>query len=140
MFDLLEKYKQKGHFILGANDSLAQVCNAPPDASGVYLVYALAGGSIELVYIGRSGKLAPDKTIKHRIGGIRGRFLSGKQFGDRRVITWPARMKAEKIEALDVYWYITHSLGWSDCPDKVERQLLDSYFELYGELPRWNKK
>ena len=55
MFDGLNKYKSD-HFFLNLNDNLMLVCNAPTDKSGVYIVYALAKGKIDLIYVGRSGK------------------------------------------------------------------------------------
>jgi len=56
MFDELLKYKQTDHFFFKSTDNLREICNAPTDKSGVYMVYALKNGRIELIYIGRSGK------------------------------------------------------------------------------------
>ena len=55
MFDELNKYEDNDHFFFEANNELATVCNAPTDKVGVYLVYALERGKINLVYIGMSG-------------------------------------------------------------------------------------
>lgn len=49
-------------------------------------------------------------------------------------------MKFENIEALDVYWYVTHNNQYLDCPRELDRQLLQKYLDIYGTLPRWNKK
>jgi hypothetical protein len=108
MIDLLEKYKNQGHFFFQPDDKLSQVCNAPEDKSGVYVIYALEHGRVNLIYIGRSGKKGGDGTLVNREDGLYGRITRGKQFGDRRAITWPARMKQEGIEALDVYWFVTY--------------------------------
>jgi len=48
MFDELADYKNNDHFFLNPDDSLTEVCNAPRTASGVFLVYELAHGDIEL--------------------------------------------------------------------------------------------
>ena len=56
MFDELDKYKSNGHFFFSADDELSTVCNAPKNGVGIYIVYALKGGKIELIYIGSSGK------------------------------------------------------------------------------------
>ena len=53
MLDELGKYKEKDHFFFQSNEALAMACNAPTDKSGVYVVYALKNGKIELIYIGR---------------------------------------------------------------------------------------
>lgn len=143
MFDELSKYKNKNHFFLKSTDKLSEVCNAPHDKSGIYIVYALKGGKIDLVYIGRSGKKNNDGSIfvrKAGLGGIRDRIVNGHQFGKiPRRISWPNQMLLEKIEALDVYWYITHNKDYSDCPREVEDNLLQIHWDIYGHLPRWNK-
>jgi hypothetical protein len=144
MFDALLKYKIAGHFIFKAADSLIQVCNAPSDKSGIYLAYSLAKGNIELIYIGRSGKLENDGTMfirKAGLGGIKDRIVNGHQFGKiPRKISWPNQMRLEKIEALDIYWYATHDLQCNDCPRVLENSLLKKHFDLFGRLPRWNKE
>ncbi len=48
-------------------------------------------------------------------------------------------MKAENIEALDVYWYVTHDMNNNDCPSEVEKELLQIYAGFYVQLPRWKK-
>lgn len=142
MFDELSKYKSN-HFFLKPNDNLMQVCNAPTDKSGVYIVYALAKGKVELVYIGRSGKKGEDGNIQTRIagcGGIKDRIVNGKHFNRlARRTCWPQQMKLENIEALDVYWYITFDGDNKDFPEDVEGTLLQHHKSLYGRLPRWNK-
>jgi len=139
MFDELNKYKTNGHFFFNPTDNLAAVCNAPGNCSGIYFIYALEKGKVNLIYIGISGRKGADGNIMHRKGGIRGRFLTGKQFGDRRSKTWPAKMKEENIEALDIYWWITYDGKVKDFPRDVEEQLLKKYHATFGELPRWNK-
>jgi hypothetical protein len=57
MFDKLTKYKNNNHFFFTVKEKLEDVCNAPKDKSGIYLVYELKNGKIELVYIGSSGKI-----------------------------------------------------------------------------------
>ncbi len=144
MLDELGKYKEKGHFFYQANEALAMACNAPTDKSGIYVVYALKDGKIELIYIGRSGKKEPDGKIFVRtagLGGIKDRIVNGHQFGKTpRYLSWPRQMKMEKIEALDVYWYVTHGPEYCDDPDKIEKSLLKKHINIYCRLPRWNKE
>lgn len=52
MFDELSKYKQKDHFFFKPTDSLSEVCNAPRDKSGVYLVHALSGEELRSFILG----------------------------------------------------------------------------------------
>jgi len=143
MFDELSKYKQNNHFFFKVTDNLNQVCNAPTDKSGVYIVYALKGGQIELIYIGRSGEIKSDGTIfirKAGFGGIKDRLVNGKQFGERRRNSWKTIMQYEKIEALDIYWYATHDEKFTDCPKILENKLLQTHMDIYGQLPKWNNE
>ena len=139
MFDILENYQNNGHFFLSEDKSLEKVCNAPKTASGVYVIYALKGGKIELVYIGCSGKVLSNGQIKHRNGGLFDRIVNGKQFNDSRKKSWAAQVKKEKIEALDIYWYETINNEIGDIPTYVEAVCMQRYFEIYGRLPRWNE-
>jgi len=144
MFDQLNIYKYHDHFFFNGDEKLKEVCNAPSDKSGVYLVYSLKKGKIELVYIGRSGKMNDDQSIfvrKTGLGGIKDRIVNGYQFAKiPRHVSWPVQMKYDKIEALDVYWYVTHDDENNDCPSKIEKKLLKVFLDVYGVLPKWNKK
>jgi hypothetical protein len=141
MFDKLTKYKNKNHFFFTTKEELENVCNAPNDKSGVYIVYELKSGRIELIYIGSSGKVLNNGAIKDRNGGIYDRIVNGHQFGKvPRKESWKQKMVNEKIEALDVYWYVTINSITHDIPAFVEATLMQRFFELYGHLPRWNKE
>lgn len=143
MFDELSKYKQTNHFFFKVTDNLSQVCNAPTDKSGVYIIYALKGGRIELIYIGRSGEVKSDGTLfirKAGLGGLKDRLVNGKQFGEPRRNSWKTVMRYEKIEALDIYWYATHNDKFIDCPRILENKLLQKHVEIYGRLPKWNNE
>jgi hypothetical protein len=142
MLDDLATYKETDHFFFSPSDNLGQVCNAPSDKSGVYVIYALKGGKIELIYIGRSGEVKSDGSLfirKAGLGGLRDRLVNGKQFGEPRRNSWRTQMFKENIEALDVYWYVTHDDNFTDCPKILENKLLSGYFDVYGQLPRWNR-
>lgn len=141
LFDELRKYNNTGHFFFKAENDLGQICNAPKDKSGVYLVYALKSGDKELIYIGSSGQVQNDGTIKHRKGGLWGRIVKGQQFGKvQRKISWPSKMREENIEALDIYWYDTFNSETKDIPVYTEALLMQRFFEMNKRLPRWNKE
>lgn len=46
MFNELGKYKTNGHFFYEKNDNLREVCNAPKNGVGIYLIYALKNGKL----------------------------------------------------------------------------------------------
>ena len=144
MFDELNKYKQKDHFFFRRQDELSTICNAPDNKSGIYIVYALQRGKIELVYIGSSGELQEDGSMVIRKAGlssIKDQIVNGHQFGEIPGRTlWPSQMELENIEVLDVYWYITHNDEYIDCPGTLENKLLKKYLAIYGKLPKWNKE
>lgn len=71
---------------------------------------------------------------------MKDQIVNGHQFGKvARKNSWPAQMLIEDIEAFDVYWYVTHDQKLNDCPDAVERTILEKHIEMFGRLPRWNK-
>ncbi len=143
MFDELNKYEQNDHFFFKPTDNLRKVCNAPTDKSGVYVIHALKGGRIELIYIGRSGEVKSDGSLfirKAGLGGLKDRLVNGKQFGEARRNSWKQKMVVEKIEALDIYWYATHNDKFIDCPRILENKLLQKHLDIYGRLPKWNNE
>ena len=56
MLDQLNKYEENDHFFFQPTDNLADVCNAPTDRAGVYVIHELARGKVQLIYIGMSGQ------------------------------------------------------------------------------------
>ena len=144
MFDELNKYELRDHFFLKPEDNLQEVCNAPANKSGVYIVYALKNGKVELICIGRSGNHKSDGYMfirKGGLGGIKDRIVNGHQFGKTpRRISWINQIKKENIEALDIYWYTTHNEEYSDCPRVLENKLLRKHLDIYGRLPKWNNE
>ncbi len=141
MFDELTKYKNNNHFFFTANEELENVCNAPKDKNGIYLVYELKNGRIELVYIGSSGKIQNDGKIKHRTGGLYGRIINRHQFWEIPIKkSWKQKLINEKIDALDIYWYVTVDSENIDIPFFVETTVMQRFFEVNGRLPRWNKE
>lgn len=140
MFEQLEKYKSNNNFFFDGRIELANVCNAPKNGVGVYFVYALKSGGIELVYIGSSGKIKQNGKVKIRKGGIFDRIVNGKQFGEPRRKSWKQKLLEEKIDALDIYWFETFDKNHNDIPLFVEGSIIQSYFHINERLPKWNKE
>ena len=143
MFDELNKYKHNDHFFLRPTDNLDQVCNAPIDKRGVYVFYALKGGRIELVYIGCSLEARSPKSsyISNKsLGSLKDRLVNGIQFGEPRKESLTKQLIEENIEALDIYWFVTHSDKFVDSPTDIEHTLLQMHFNIHGRLPRWNNE
>ena len=138
MLDELENYESKGHFFFSAGDELAEVCNAPEKGIGVFIVYALKDGKIELIYTGSAGKISQNGSTEKRTGGICNGLVNGKQFGKPRRVSWKEKLIAEKIEALDIYWYVTFDEHNSDIPAAIEGLIMQRYFDAFRQLPKWN--
>ena len=142
MFDLLNKYKTNDHFFFSPTQSLEEVCNAPDDKDGVYLVYELKNGRVTLVYIGSSGDKIPGYAIKEGLLGLKTAIISGteSEWKNRRQQAWPIKMLAENIEALDIYWWVTYKKNRGDHPADVKRSLYRVHKAMFGALPPWNKR
>ena len=136
----LEKYEKKGKFHFSVNDVLSSVCNIPKrnNYSGLYVFYSQ---DKKIVYVGISGRQGLDGNIIHRQDGLRGRFLTGKQFGDRRSKTLPIQMKLDGISNLEIHWFITCGESVKDIPRHIEKNIIETFkIEHDGKRPRWNKK
>jgi len=141
VFEELQKYSKTGSFKFEPSDRLSAVCNVGKSGSGVYLVYASGILGNELIYIGISGQQGPEGKFKHRKDGLRGRFLTGKQFGDLRRIAWPKQMIIEGIEELEVVWFVTYDDDqYKDIPRQIEERLIAQFKQAHGRWPRWNRK
>ncbi len=139
MLDELKKYKSNGHFFVNNDSDLKKVCNAPKKGFGIYVIYQLSRGKIELIYIESSGKIKL-KGKKIQGVGIYDSIVHEKQFGDIRSNSWIAKMKAENIDAFDVYWFETFNDEHNDLPNMVKGLFIQSHFEWHGTLPKWNEE
>lgn len=137
----LNKYSIKGQFKFSPDDILSQVCNIPVkrDYSGIYLFYEK--DNRELIYIGISGRIITKSgEFAHRKDGLRGRFLTGKQFKDRRSKTLPVQMRKEKITCLEIHWFVTYADNLMDIPRMIEKLLIETFKNENGnKRPKWNK-
>jgi hypothetical protein len=136
----LEKYSIKGTFQLDSNGELRKVCNIPAknDYSGIYLFY---DDKRNLIYVGISGREGTDGQIIHRKDGLRGRFLTGKQFGEKRSKTLPIEMSREGYAFIEVKWFVTYGGINRDIPRLIEEFIIQTYKkENNGLRPKWNKK
>jgi len=141
MFDELDKYKSNGHFFFTTEKKMSNVCNAPKHGMGVYVVYALKDGRIELVYIGASGWVTQDGRLTSRQDGIYGRIVRGNRSDEEgNKTTWKQRVIDENIEALDIYWFETFDKNNADIPAVVEGIIMQRFFDIHRALPRWNKQ
>lgn len=138
-----EKYLDTGSFIFKKNDDLKNICSAPKDKSGIYLIYDLSK-SRELIYVGCCGHLKNNGVISNRKtggGGIYGRIVNGHQFGKiKRFLSIPRQMEKEDIKELEFKWFVTFNNEIKHSPIYAESTILQHYFEAYNKLPRWNQK
>ena len=139
MFDVMEEYESNGHFFFQPNEELDRVCNAPKKGAGVFIVYELKNGRVTMVYIGSAGKISRDGKKKTGKDGLYGSLVNGMQFDKPRWISWKEKLEEEKIDALDVYWCETFDKNNADIPATIEALMMQKYYDIYGELPKWNE-
>lgn len=134
----LEKYKNSNSFTFTVEDSLEEVCNAS-EGSGVFVVNAINGEDKELIMVGSTGTVQNDGTLKTKNGGLYDKIVNGHQFAKTgRKYSWPAQMKLENIERLEVSWYETFNDKSKAIPTFIEGQVLQNFLDEKGRLPRWN--
>ncbi len=139
MYKELKKFKNQNSFSFTQNDNLETVCNTSENISGVFLVYDAKEEVKELIMVGSTGTIQNDGTLKSKNGGMFDKIVNGHQFAKTgRKYSWPAQMKIENIERLEVYWYDTFNEKTKVIPTFVEGQILQLYLDETGKLPRWN--
>jgi hypothetical protein len=139
MYKELKKIKVKNQFNFSIEDSLEEVCNAPENGSGIFLVYAVDGEDKELIMVGSTGTIQNDGKLKIKNGGLYDKIVNGHQFAKTgRKYSWPAQMKLENITRLEVYWYETFNDKSKVIPTSLEGQMLQNFLDENGKLPRWN--
>ena len=139
MYKELEKFTVKGNFTYTQDDSLEEVCNASETGSGVFVVYAIEGENKELIMVGSTGTIQNNGTLKSKNGGLHDKIVNGHQFAKTgRKYSWPAQMKLEGIDRLEVSWYVTFNDDIKAIPTTVEGQVLQNFLDENSKLPRWN--
>jgi hypothetical protein len=140
MFDETKKYKRNDHFFLRSVDDLGVSCNAPKNSNGIFIVYELVRGRINLVFIGSSGKIQ-NNGLPRKTENLYSEIVNAPQLGDLpRKLAWIKKLKDDKADGLDIYWYETFNDKSKDIPSFVVALLLQRYFDMYGRLPEWNEE
>lgn len=129
MFSETKKYKKQGHFFYKKGDALKDVSKNVPQKPGVYYIFRLAEGHVDLVYIG----VLPVGAIQ--VDAIHVMAIEELSLQPN----WDKKMKDEHIDALDIYWFVTQDEKHQDLPIYVEGLLMQRYFEVHGDVPPWNE-
>jgi len=133
MFKEPKNYTEDDHFFFEADNDLEKVCNAPKDKQGVFKILELKNGRITLVFLGCTN-FADTQT---GVVGLYDEIVNGLHFDKNpRKIGWTYQLIKDKIDAIDVYWYVTSK---SDNPKTILTDLLKQHIDEYGKLPKWNK-
>jgi len=139
MYKELKKFKTKNEFSFTTNDSLEEVCNASETGSGIFLVYEVKEEEKELIMVGSTGTIQNDGTLKSKNGGLYDKIVNGHQFAKTgRKYSWPAQMKIENIDRLEVRWFETFNEKTKVIPTFIEGQILQNFLDENARLPRWN--
>ena len=139
MYKELKKFKITNSFTFTPENALEEVCNAPENASGIFMVYALNEDDKELIMVASTGTIQNDGHLKIKNGGLYDKIVNGHQFAKTgRKYSWPAQMKIENIERLEVVWYDTFNDKNKVIPTFLEGQMLQNFLDENGKLPRWN--
>ncbi|MDR0371079.1 MAG: hypothetical protein LBH80_04410 [Prevotellaceae bacterium] len=129
--------KTNGHFFFTKGDKLKEASIDVPNLPGIYYIYRLCRGKIDLVYIGKSGTMKANGKFKDQSLNKR---LNDKQDGISQQKYFEQKIERDGSDALDIYWSVTFDENHCDLPSYVEGLLLQRYFEIYGRLPEWNEE
>ncbi len=144
--NLEAKYSERGFFCFDFSNPYREVCNAPKDRSGVYLIYKIFEKTETLIYIGSSGQ-RKDGRLKTRKGGMFDRLVNGyhpNRFGQtkriKRHVALPAKMQNDLITEIKIYWFVTHDETYVDFPTDVEKKLTEQYLVEFKTMPEWHQQ
>lgn len=137
MFDELIKYKNQGHFFFQKGDSMVKQSKNVPNLPGVYYIFRLARGRVELVFIEKSGTLLQDGDFNNHLLKT---SLNSNRGGMGSQAFFEQKIQDEGIDALDIYWFVTFDDHHGDLPAYVEGIIMQRYFDIHGCLPPWNKE
>jgi hypothetical protein len=107
-----------------------------PNKPGVYYIIRLAGGKVELVYIGKSGTNPQNSSLRDQL--VNGSW-NNKPDGIKSQQFFLQKIDTEKIDALDIYWFVTMNDKHNDLPGFVEGILMQRFYDVHGRLPLWNR-
>jgi len=139
MYKELNKFKVKNQFTFSVDDNLEEVCNASVTGSGIFIVYSINGDERDLIMVGSTGTIQNDGSLKSKNGGLFDKIVNGQQFAKTgRKYSWPAQMKLENIDRLEVHWYETFNDKNKVIPTFIEGQILQNFLDENERLPRWN--
>jgi hypothetical protein len=88
--------------------------------------------------VGSTGTVQNDGTLKSKNGGLYDKIVNGQFAKTERKYSWPAQMKLENIDRLEVVWYETFTTKIKSIPTFVEAQVLQLFLTENDKLPRWN--
>lgn len=130
-------FSTKGSFALKCGENLRQCIhsNDVPEVPAAYLIYAVRRRRAELLYIGKSGTMRTDGTLKNQGLATRLRMKQGKQW---RAEFYEEEMRQRRLSGLEFRWWATFDRSVRILPAWAEAQLFQAYFDENGRLPAWN--
>ena len=81
----------------------------------------------------KDGNFGDQDVKRNRINNKQEKQIKRQDYFDRKC-------KKKKIDALDIYWFVTFDDKISRLPGYVEGLLLQRYFEVHGTLHLRNKE
>ncbi|MFB6342151.1 hypothetical protein ACE1ET_10520 [Saccharicrinis sp. FJH62] len=130
MFEELSQYPSD-QFIFRPCDLLEEVCNAPKESCGIFLIYELNEENSRLVYIGSSNKMSSASCKP----GLFEKIVHAEDYdGVPGKIFFYMNLIKSDAEGLNFHWYETTN----DEPEKIADLLVRKYSDVHGNLPDWN--
>lgn len=132
------KFPRQGSFKFGPDDSIRSAVAAydVPNDFGVYLISAVSGSRMDLVYVGKAGTVNANGSWKKQ--GIAKR-MTNRQGEVSRSIFFPRLIKERELEGLHFEWFVTFNGETVVLPVLAEAELLQAYFNEHGRLPELNE-
>jgi hypothetical protein len=130
------RFAQQGIFLLHSGESIRRVvaeCRVPARAAA-YVISAV-GCNPEVIYIGKAGTVRTDGTWKDQ---MLSRRLCNRQGGMSRQDFFQKMLAETGASELRFEWFVTQAERMI-LPVLAEAELLQSFYDETGKLPRYNE-
>lgn len=129
---------EKGKLVFSTGDNVLQSDKLLqiPHKQGIYLVYKDSIKEANLLYVGKSGLVKENGDFTKQ--SIFGRLRRNTSDGISRIVYFQKEVLKDSGERLVIQWFVTN--GTDTLPGTLEAQLLQAYYDRYGNLPPLNKR
>ena len=139
LHDLRTRFRTHGQFTFAQHHSLRSMIrlHQVPNLPGIYLIFQGKSGDGDPIYVGKSGTISQDGSWSQQ--GLAERLCAKHNKSTMREQFFKQEMAKNNWASLSIAWFVTHDRDKGILPGLIEADLLNGFYQKYGQLPIWNK-